>query len=89
MKLRRRKDTGDNYRAYLHKRAAEDGMHNPSDEQLRRFNRPRKGKRMPNDDWTSPADPDSRISQRKGRQDRPGLQSRGHRRSGVRPGAGR
>jgi transposase len=65
MKSLRRKDTGDDYKAYLRKLAAEAGLQDPSDEELRRFDRQRKGKTMSNDDWASPADPDSRIAQMK------------------------
>src|SRR5262249_50825371 len=65
MKSLRRKDTGDDYKAYLRKLAAEAGLHDPSDDELRRFGRRRKGKTMSNDDWASPADPDSRIAQMK------------------------
>jgi hypothetical protein len=65
MKSLRRKDTGDDYKAYLRKLAAEAGLHDPSDEELRRFDRQRKGKTMSNDDWAAPADPDSRIAQMK------------------------
>jgi transposase len=60
-----RKDTGDDYKAYLRKLAAEAGLQDPTDEELRRFDRGRKGKTMSNDDWASPADPDSRIAQMK------------------------
>lgn len=62
MKSLRRKDTGDDYKAYLRKLAAEAGLDDPSDEELRRFDRGRKGKTMSNGDWAAPADPDSRIA---------------------------
>jgi transposase len=65
MKSVRRKDSGDDYKAYLRKLAAEAGLQDPSDEELRRFDRQRKGKTMSNEDWASPADPDSRIAQMK------------------------
>lgn len=65
MKAIRRKDTGDDWKEYLKKLAAEAGLEDPSDEELRRFDRQRKGKKVSNKDWESPADPDSRIAQMK------------------------
>jgi transposase len=65
MKAIRRKDTGDDWKAYLKKLAAEAGLDNPTDEELRRFDRQRKGKRVSNAEWTAPADPDSRIAKMK------------------------
>jgi hypothetical protein len=60
-----RRDTGDDWKAYLRRLAAEAGMENPSDEDLRRFDKTRKGKKVSNDEWVSPADPDSRIAKMK------------------------
>ena len=40
-------------------------MENPTDEELRRFDKNRKGKKVSNDDWQSPNDPDSRIARMK------------------------
>ena len=37
----------------------------PTDEDLRRFNKQRKNKKVSNDQWTSPVDPDSRITKMK------------------------
>jgi transposase len=65
MKAIRRKDTGDDWKAYLRKLAAEAGMENPTDEELRRFDRQRKGKKVSNQEWASPTDPDSRIAKMK------------------------
>jgi hypothetical protein len=65
MKTIRRKDTGDDWKAYLKKLAAEAGLDDPTDEELRRFDRQRKGKKVSNDEWTSPTDPDSRIAKMK------------------------
>src|SRR4051794_1860682 len=65
MKAIRRKDTGDDWKEYLTKLAAEAGLEEPSDEELRRFDQKRKGKKVSNKDWESPADPDSRIAKMK------------------------
>jgi hypothetical protein len=65
MKAIRHKDTGDDWKAYLKKLAAEAGLDNPTDEELRRFDRQRKGKKVSNAEWASPADPDSRIAKMK------------------------
>jgi transposase len=65
MKTIQRKDTGDDWKAYLRKLAAEAGLENPSDEELRRFDKRRKGKKVSNKDWKSPTDPDSRVAKMK------------------------
>jgi hypothetical protein len=65
MKTIRRRDTGDDWKAYLRKLAAEAGIEDPSDEDLRRFDRQRKGKKVTNEEWVAPADPDSRITKMK------------------------
>jgi transposase len=61
-----RKDTGEGYKAYLKRLLAEDGVENPTDEDVRRFDRkrPKKGS---NEEWESPTDPDSRIAKMKDR----------------------
>src|SRR5215203_7387208 len=59
-----RKDTGEDYKAYLRRLATAAGIENPSDEDLRRFDRTRK-KKGSNKEWESPADPDSRIAKMK------------------------
>jgi transposase len=65
MKSLRRRDTGDDYRTYLKKLAAEAGLEDPGDEELRRFDKKRKGKTMSNEEWVSPADPDAQIAKMK------------------------
>lgn len=65
MKAIQRKDTGDGWKEYLKKLAAEAGIDNPSDEELRRFDRQRKDKKVSNKEWESPTDPDSRIAKMK------------------------
>ena len=65
MKTIVRRDNGDDWKDYLRKLAAEAGIDNPTDEDLRRFDRQRKGKKVSNEEWVSPADPDSRIAKMK------------------------
>jgi transposase len=60
-----RKDTGDDWKTYLKGLAAEAGIENPTDEELRRFDKNRKDKKVSNDEWQSPNDPDSRIAKMK------------------------
>ena len=59
-----RKDTGEGYKTYLKRLATEAGMANPTDEELRRFDRkrPKKGS---NTEWESATDADSRIAKMK------------------------
>lgn len=56
-----RKDTGDDYQKYLKKLAVASGIETPTKEELIRFDRSRKDKKMSNDDWKHPHDPDARI----------------------------
>jgi transposase len=65
MKTIERRDTGDDWKAYLRKLAAEAGIANPSDEDLRRLDRQRKDKKVSNEEWVSPTDPESRITKMK------------------------
>jgi transposase len=65
MKSIERKDTGEDWKAYLTRLAQEEGIENPTDEDLRRFDKKRTGKKVSNDDWESPIDPDSRIAKMK------------------------
>lgn len=60
-----RKDTGEDWQEYLKRLAAEAGIENPTAEELRRFDKQRKDKKVPNDEWESPSDPDSRITKMK------------------------
>jgi hypothetical protein len=39
--------------------------HDPTDEEVRRFDKRRKNKKVSNDEWVSPSDPESRITQMK------------------------
>jgi len=60
-----RKDTGEDYKEYLRRLAEAEGIEDPSDEDLRRFDKKRKGKKTSNQDWESSTDPDSRITKMK------------------------
>jgi transposase len=60
-----RRDTGEDWKKYLRGLAAEEGLEDPTDEELRRFDKRRKDKKVSNDDWVSPNDPDSRIARMK------------------------
>ena len=60
-----RKETGEDWKEYLRRLAAEEGMENPTDEELRRFDKKRKNKKVSNTQWQSPSDPDSRITKMK------------------------
>jgi len=60
-----RKDTGEDYKAYLKRLAKEAGIANPTDEELIRFDRKRKDKATSNTEWESATDGDSRIAKMK------------------------
>lgn len=59
-----RRDNGQGYEEYLKGLAKAAGMENPTREQLARFDRKRK-KKGSNQEWTSPSDPDARITKMK------------------------
>jgi len=65
MKSIERKDSGEDWKAYLTRLAQEAGIENPTDEELRRFDKKRTGKKVSNEDWESSTDPDSRITKMK------------------------
>jgi transposase len=65
MKSIERKDTGEDWKEYLRRLADEAGIENPTDEDLRRFDKKRTDKKVSNDDWQSPSDGDSRIAKMK------------------------
>lgn len=64
-----RRDTGEDWKAYLRRLMQEEGLigpdDQPTDEDLRRFDKARKGKTVSNEEWVSPTDPESRIAQMK------------------------
>jgi transposase len=60
-----RRASGEDWKTYVRGLAAEAGIENPSDEALRRFDKTRQNKKVSNDDWESPNDPESRITRMK------------------------
>ena len=61
-----RRDTGEDWNEYLRRLMKErEGAENPTDEELRRFDKQRKDKRVSNEEWVSATDPDSRITKMK------------------------
>jgi transposase len=64
-----RKDTGEDWRAYVVGLMREQGVMDedaePTDEEIRRFDKRRKNKKVSNEDWESPTDPDARIARMK------------------------
>ena len=61
MKTIVRKDTGDDYAAYLKKLCEAQGVVSPTVEEARQMDRKRKGKKTSNEEWASPTDSDARI----------------------------
>jgi transposase len=59
-----RRDTGESYQDFLTQLAQASGIETPTRADLARLDRKRK-KKGSNDDWTSPADPDARITKMK------------------------
>lgn len=60
-----RKDSGQDWKEYLRELARAEGIEEPSEEDLRRLDRRRKGKKVSNQEWSSATDPDSRITKLK------------------------
>jgi transposase len=64
-----RRDTGEDWKQFVARLMREEGAidkdHEPSDEEIRRFDQQRKHKKVSNDQWVSPSDPESRIAQLK------------------------
>lgn len=64
-----RRDTGEDWNAYITRLMREEGVidedDEPTAEELRRFDKQRKNKKVSNTDWVSETDPDSRITQMK------------------------
>ena len=61
-----RRDTGDDWREYVRKLYEEEtGESDPDDEELRRFDKSRKNKKVSNDAWVSESDPHARIGKMK------------------------
>lgn len=60
-----RKDSGEDWKQYLQRLAKAEGIESPTEEDLRRLDRARKDKKVSNEQWASPTDPDSRIAKMK------------------------
>jgi IS5 family transposase len=64
-----RRDTGEDWQAYVTRLMREEGVidaaHEPTAEEVRRFDKKRKGKTVSNEDWKSSTDRDARIAQMK------------------------
>jgi transposase len=60
-----RRETGETYRQMLTRMAQESGVATPTLDDLVRLDRARKGKKLSNEDWTSPTDPDAKIARMK------------------------
>ena len=60
-----RRDSGEAYREMLQRLAKESGIETPTADDLIRLDKTRKGKKLSNEDWESPTDPDARIAKMK------------------------
>ena len=64
-----RRDTGEDWKQYVTRLMCEEGViepdEKPTDEEIRRYDKKRKNKKVSNDEWVSPNDPESRITQMK------------------------
>jgi len=60
-----RKDSGKGWQDYTRKLAKKAGRDDPTDDELRQFDRNRLGKQVSNDDWENPHDPDATITRMK------------------------
>lgn len=65
MRKLRHRMTGDTYWHYVKKLAAKSGVDTEDADAVRRFDAKRPDKKMSNDDWEHPHDPDARIGQTK------------------------
>ena len=59
-----RKDSGEDYKTYLKRLLAEEGVEDATDEEARRFDKTRK-KKMSNEEWESQSDAESKIAKMK------------------------
>ncbi len=64
-----RRDTGEDWQEYVTRLMRAEGVvaeqERPSEEDIRRFDKQRKNKKVSNEEWVSQTDPDSRIAQMK------------------------
>ncbi len=64
-----RKGSGEDWKAYVKRLMQQAGESEegdePTDEEIRRFDKKRKNKKVSNQEWESPTDPDARIAKMK------------------------
>lgn len=64
-----RRETGENWKDYVTGLMREEGViakdDDPTDEDVRRFDKTRKGKKVSNEEWVSPTDPEAKIARMK------------------------
>lgn len=64
-----RRETGENWKEYVTRVMREEGVitgdDDPTDEEVRRFDKTRKGKTVSNEEWVSPTDPEAKITRMK------------------------
>ena len=64
-----RRDTGDDWNEYVIGLMKDEGVvaedETPTDEEIRNYDKKRENKKVSNDEWVSPADPDARITRMK------------------------
>jgi transposase len=64
-----RRDTGEDWKEYVARLMKEEGViekdHKPTDEEIRRYDKQRKNKKVSNEEWVSESDPQSQITQMK------------------------
>ena len=72
-----RRDSGEDWKEYVTRLMREDGViedgDEPSDEEIRRFDKARKNKKVSNEKWTSKTDPDAPYHEDEGWSHPPGL----------------
>ena len=73
-----RRDTGEDWQAFVTRLMREEGVigpnDTPTDEEIRRFDKDRKDKKVSNAEWVSTTDPEAKITRMKGRHDALGVQ---------------
>ena len=60
-----RKDSGEGYEAFVRRLAEASGLKSPTREELIDFDRKRKPKKLSNEEWEHPVDPDARVAKMK------------------------
>ena len=60
-----RKETGEDWKEYVKRLAEAEGVEVTSEEDLRKYDKKRKNKKVSNEEWESKTDPDSRVTKMK------------------------